>query len=103
MMTLIEGGHFYEGPRWRDGAWWVSDVYGGKVLRITPDGEQTVMAEVPGNPSGLGWLPDGDLLVVSMQDRQLLRRTPDGGMIVRRSWSRRPRTCRAAGCGIARG
>jgi sugar lactone lactonase YvrE len=80
--TLIEGGRFYEGPRWRDGAWWVSDVYGGQVLRVTPDGAQTVVAEVPGQPSGLGWLPDGDLLIVSMQDRLLLRRPGDGRLVV---------------------
>ena len=28
---------------------------------------------VPGGPSGLGWTPEGDLLVVSMTDRRLLR------------------------------
>ncbi len=39
-------------------------------------------ASVPGQPSGLGWLPDGRLLVVSMVDRQVLRREPDGTMSV---------------------
>jgi sugar lactone lactonase YvrE len=34
---------------------------------------------VPKWPSGLGWLPDGDLLVVSMTDRRLLRF--DGSML----------------------
>ncbi len=82
MRTLIDGGYFFEGPRWHDGAWWSSDIYAKQVLRITPDGRKTVMAEVPGEPSGLGWLPDGDLLIASMQDRLLLRLKPDGQLVV---------------------
>jgi sugar lactone lactonase YvrE len=66
-------GHFYEGPRWRDGAWWVSDFYGHRVLRIEEDGTATTVVKVPSQPSGLGWLPDGSLLVVSMRDRRVLR------------------------------
>jgi sugar lactone lactonase YvrE len=31
------------------------------------------VCRVPGQPSGLGWTPDGELLVVSMVDRRLLR------------------------------
>lgn len=75
---LVDGGTFFEGPRWRDGRWWVSDFYRYVVEAVTPDGEVEQVAEVPGQPSGLGWLPDGSLLVVSMRDRQLLRRAPDG-------------------------
>jgi sugar lactone lactonase YvrE len=82
MRKLIDGGHFFEGARWHEGAWWVSDMYSHHVLRITPDGRSTVMATVEQEPSGLGWLPDGDLLVVSMQDRKLLRRRPDGSLTV---------------------
>jgi sugar lactone lactonase YvrE len=40
---------------------------------VTPDGRLETILEVPQRPSGLGWLPDGTLLVVSMLDRQLLR------------------------------
>ena len=36
--------------------------------------------EVEGQPSGLGWLPGGDLLVVSMKDRRVLRRSADGAV-----------------------
>ncbi len=82
MRTLIDGGHFFEGPRWHDGAWWCSDIYSKEVLRITPDGRKTVMATVDAEPSGLGWLPDGDLLIVSMHDRKLLRRKADGALVV---------------------
>ena len=78
MKKLIEGGHFFEGARWHDGHWWVSDLYARHVLKITPDGATTVVARVEQQPSGLGWLADGTLLVVSMLDRQVLRVGADG-------------------------
>jgi sugar lactone lactonase YvrE len=36
---------------------------------------------VPGQPSGLGWLPDGRLLVISQHDNRLLRREADGSLV----------------------
>ena len=75
---LFDGGTFFEGPRWHDDAWWVSDFYAQRVLRIGVDGICAVVAEVPAQPSGLGFLPDGTLLIVSMKDRRVLRRHPDG-------------------------
>jgi sugar lactone lactonase YvrE len=76
--TLADGGSFFEGPRWRDGRWWVSDFYRHTVSAIDPDGTTEEVMTVDGQPSGLGWLPDGSLLVVSMRDRTVLRRAPDG-------------------------
>jgi sugar lactone lactonase YvrE len=76
--TLLEGGAFFEGPRWHDGHWWVSDFYRGTVSTVTPDGAEETVLEVPEQPSGLGWMPDGSLLVVSRKDFRVLRRTPDG-------------------------
>lgn len=70
--TLCSGRAFLEGPRWHDGALWCSDMHGDRVLRIDPDGTCTEVVEVD-HPSGLGWLPDGSLLVVSMETRHLLR------------------------------
>ncbi len=71
--TLFEGGGFFEGPRWRDGTWWVSDFYRHTVSRIAPDGTETVVVEVEQQPSGLGWLPDGSLVIASMKDHKVLR------------------------------
>ncbi|WP_283136515.1 SMP-30/gluconolactonase/LRE family protein [Rhizohabitans arisaemae] len=71
--VLADGLYFPEGPRWHDGRLYVSDFYAHQVLAFTPDGARTVVCEVPGRPSGLGFAPDGDLLVVSMTDRRLLR------------------------------
>jgi len=71
--TMVGGGAFFESPRWHDGRLWVSDYWGYQVLAIAPDGATETVAQVPGAPSGLGWLPDDTLLVVSMQDTKLLR------------------------------
>ena len=78
LQVLKDGGHFFEGPRWHDGKWWVSDFYRRLVLTVAPDGTQEEVTTVENQPSGLGWLPDGSLLVVSMRDHKLLRRAPDG-------------------------
>ena len=66
-------GSFYEGPRWREGAWWVSDMYNRRVYRVDSAGDQQCVLEVEAQPSGLDWLPDGSLVVVSMKDHRLLR------------------------------
>jgi sugar lactone lactonase YvrE len=69
----IDGLHFPEGPRWHDGALWISDIIGRRVLRHEPGGGTTEVAAFTDRPSGLGWLPNGQLLVVAMESRQLLR------------------------------
>jgi sugar lactone lactonase YvrE len=71
--TLLEGGAFFESPRWHDGHWWLSDFYRQRVLTVTEDGRSEDVLEVEGQPSGLGWMPDGSLLVVSMRDHRILR------------------------------
>lgn len=81
MRTLLDGGRFFEGPRWHDGAWWVSDLYAHEVLRISADGVSQVAAVVPEQPSGIGFLPDGAMLVVSMKDRRLLKQQADGKLV----------------------
>lgn len=76
--TLAAGLAFPEAPRWHDGRLWLSDMQGGAVLRIEGDGTVTTVVEVPEGPSGLGFLPDGRLLVASQHDRRVLRLDPDG-------------------------
>ena len=75
---LFEGLSFGEGPRWHDGRLWVSDFHTHRVLAIDDAGVGETIVEVPNRPSGLGWLPDGRLLVVSMTDRKLMRLDPSG-------------------------
>jgi sugar lactone lactonase YvrE len=71
--TLVDGLTFPEAPRWRDGRLWFSDFYTHRVLAVDAAGRLETIATVPQRPSGLGWTPDGALLVVSMLDRRLLR------------------------------
>ncbi len=71
--VLLSGLAFGEGPRWHDGRLWFSDMHKDEVRAVDLDGNVETIVEVPGRPSGLGWLPDGKLLVVSMVDRKLMR------------------------------
>lgn len=71
---LVDGVDFGEGPRWRDGCLWYSDFHQRAVYHVTPHGDRTaVHTDLDDRPSGLGWLPDGSLLVVAMTSRRLLR------------------------------
>ncbi len=80
--TLLENRAFLEGPRWRDGRLFVSDMHRNVVEAVDLDGNVELICEVPNNPSGLGWLPDGRLLVASMLDRTVMRLEPDGSLVV---------------------
>ena len=70
--VLADGIYFGEGPRWHDDRLWFSDFYAHAVKSCTIDGKVTVEFTMDDQPSGLGWLPDGRLLVVSMRDRKVL-------------------------------
>jgi sugar lactone lactonase YvrE len=100
---FLDGLTFGEGPRWRDGRLWFSDFFTTSVRSVAPadasgDGAAPPAPRhrsgpdaalplaglrrhemtVAGRPSGIGWLPDGRLLAVSMTTRALVRREPDG-------------------------
>jgi sugar lactone lactonase YvrE len=80
--VLLTGLGVPESLRWHDGALWFCDlVRGGCVYRIAPTGELERIVEVPGRPSGLGWLPDGRMLVVSMDHRCVYRQEADGALV----------------------
>ena len=78
--TVLDGMSYLECPRWHDGRLYLSDFYTQRVLAVDLDGggEAETVATVPEQPSGLGWMPDGTMLVVSMRDRRVLR-VRDGG------------------------
>ena len=71
--SIFQGVTFTEGPRWHDGEFWFSDFYTHQILRLDAAGHATKVVDVPQQPSGLGWRPDGTMLVVSMLDRKLMR------------------------------
>ena len=79
--TLISGLSFTECPRWRNGRLYVSDFYTHRVLAVAMDGTTETFAHVPQQPSGLGFLPDGRMLIVSMRDRKVLRREVNGSLV----------------------
>jgi len=79
--TLIGGMSFTECPRWHDGRLYFSDFYTRRVLAITLDGKIETIAEVPGQPSGLGFLPDGKMLIVSMRNRKVMLRENNGSLV----------------------
>jgi sugar lactone lactonase YvrE len=70
--------YFPEGLRWRDGALWFTDQYGGTVCRVSAESGCQVVARTPGRPGGLGWSRDGVLLVVAMERRSIMSVVPGG-------------------------
>ncbi len=71
--TLIDSLAFAEGPRWHGDKLWFSDMHTHWVMTVDFAGNTEKIIEVPNQPSGLGWTPNGDLLVVSMTDRKLMK------------------------------
>ena len=69
---------FPESPRWHAGQLYLAEKRAGRVLAIAADGSMRTVAEIDGEPGGLGWTPDGDLLVVAMARRRVVRVDGDG-------------------------
>ena len=82
LAVLASGYTYLEGLRWHENRLWASDFYTEQVIAVDLDGKVERICEVPQQPSGLGWLPDGRLLIASMKDRKLLRREADGTLAV---------------------
>ena len=76
-MTMLDGLGFPEALRWRDGALWFSDMFRSRVVRWVPGSPAETVLDLAGGgptvPGGLGWLPDGSLLVVDCEQRRVLR------------------------------
>lgn len=83
LRTVVSGMSFTECPRWHDGRLWFVDFYTHAIYSATETGDDLrVEVEVPQQPSGIGWLPDGRLLFVSMRDARVMRREHDGTVVV---------------------
>jgi sugar lactone lactonase YvrE len=80
--VVLDGLAFPEGPRWRGGELWFSDMHAHEVVAMKPDGARRIVLRHDGAVSGLGWLPDGRMLVVSMTDRRVLRQEADNAVVV---------------------
>ncbi len=75
---VLTGLAFGEGPRWRGRHLWFSDFYRHGIYKLNESGDEELVLKVPTQPSGLGWLPSGDLLFVSMLDKSLKRMNSEG-------------------------
>ena len=80
--VLCEGIYFGDGPRWHQGRLWFSDFFAHAVKSVSLAGDLRTEVAIDDQPSGLGWMPDGSLLIVSMFKRQLLRRSLGGKISV---------------------
>ena len=73
LKLLLENVYFSEGPRWHNNKFWFSDFYQHAVFSVDANGTVEKIVDIPNQPSGLGWLPNGDMLIVSMHDQKLMR------------------------------
>ncbi|PSM39023.1 gluconolaconase [Streptomyces dioscori] len=82
--TLLDGLTFAESPRWRDGRLWFSDIFAHRVMTVDESGRAEVVVEFTGGerPSGLGFLPDGRLLIVNLSEPNILRLDTTGEVVV---------------------
>ena len=75
---VLDDRGFLDAPRWHDGLLWCSDMGRHQILAVDPGGTLQRVIDTPGRPGGLGWLPDGGLLVVLMDERMIVRWSPAG-------------------------
>ncbi|WP_350657058.1 SMP-30/gluconolactonase/LRE family protein [Psychrobacter sp. S1-30-MNA-CIBAN-0213] len=80
--VVVDDFHYLEGPRWYKNALWFVDFYTQGVYRVNEQGVAEKIVHIEQQPSGLGWLPDGRMLVVSMKDRKVLRLEDNGELVV---------------------
>ena len=67
---FVDGFRYGEGPRWHEGRLWFTDGPNNTVKTVGPDGRVEVALET-GHPSGLGWLPDGTLVISTLHSAQI--------------------------------
>jgi sugar lactone lactonase YvrE len=74
---FADGFCFGEGPRWHDGRLWFTDGPAGVVRTVDETGRIEVAVESE-KASGLGWLPDGTIVVCPLLDAAVTLLPPDG-------------------------
>jgi sugar lactone lactonase YvrE len=79
-LPFVDGIVYGEGPRWHNGRLWFSDGPANKIYSVGESGDLIVEAEVA-NASGLGWLPDGTLVVSSLIEAKIHHVDPRGNVV----------------------
>src|SRR5450755_268244 len=77
MMTklkpILDGGRYFEGPRWHLGRLWFVDCMERTLLSLGPSGACEQHAKFEDDvPCGLGVLPDGRIIVLTMFRKRLM-------------------------------
>jgi sugar lactone lactonase YvrE len=73
MKLILDGGRYFEGPRWHAGRFWFVDCLERTLLSLTPSGERQQLAKFEDDtPCGLGILPDGRIVVLTMFRKRLM-------------------------------
>ncbi len=71
--AVLDGGRYFEGPRWHGDRLWFVDCLNRTVQSLEPSGENQQHAKVEDDtPCGLGILPDGKLVVLTMFRKRLM-------------------------------
>ena len=79
--NIASGFHFLEGPRWHEDQLYFADFHGGKVFALKSNGQVDAICHASDWVSGLGFAPGGDLLVVAVRERKLLRCSVSTGLV----------------------
>jgi sugar lactone lactonase YvrE len=74
MRVVLDGGRYFEGPRWHAGRLWFVDCFERTLLSLGPTGDRREHAAFTDDtPCGLGILPDGNLIVLTMHRKRLMK------------------------------
>ena len=74
LRSVLDGGRYFEGPRWHQGRLWFVDCMARTLLSVSPSGEREQHATFTDDtPCGLGFLPDETLIVLTMHRQRLMR------------------------------
>jgi sugar lactone lactonase YvrE len=71
LKRLLDGGRYFEAPRWRDDRLWLVDCMARTLLSLTLAGKCEQHATFDDTPCGTGFLPDGRLIALTMNRKQL--------------------------------
>jgi sugar lactone lactonase YvrE len=83
LRQLLDGGKYFEGPRWHAGRLWFVDCLGRTLQSLDLSGASVRHATVSDDtPCGLGVLPEGGISVLTMFRKRLLT-YGDGGLSLR--------------------
>src|ERR1700676_5600962 len=73
LSCVLDGGRYFEGPRWHSGRLWFVDCMNRTLLSLGASGKCEQHAKVEDDtPCGLGHLPDGRLVVLTMFRKRLM-------------------------------